>query len=113
MKSCNKYYINDCKTANNVTYCFCTTELCNNATIPSPNPSPTDDEDLDQSLEEGSGLFDDRIQLDKHKYIDNKINTKVILNDTSIKNNAFSKLSAGQFFLSNILSLVFLTIVYN
>lgn len=95
LKSCNEYPITDCKIANNVKYCFCANTLCNNATVLTPVPIPSDDEDLDQSAEDGSGLFDDLTQLDKHKYTNKIINTTVIL-DASTKNNSFTKASADK-----------------
>lgn len=111
MKSCNEYSITDCKIANDVKYCFCANNLCNDATILSPIPITSDDEDLDQPTEDGSGQFDDWIQLDKHKYTDKDINTRVILNDTIIKRNSISKASAAKLILPtsiNILSLMFI-----
>lgn len=91
-------------------YCFCAKTLCNNATILTPVPISSDDEDLDQSAENGSGLFDDLTQLDKHKYTNKIINTTVIL-DTSTKNNSFAKASADKLVLPRrtyILSLLFI-----
>ncbi|XP_050054192.1 uncharacterized protein LOC114119942 isoform X2 [Aphis gossypii] len=111
LKSCNEYPITDCKIANNVKYCFCANNLCNDATILTPIPISTDDEDLDQTSEDGSGLFDDLTQLDKHKYTKKIINTTVILN-TPIKNNSFTKASADKLLLHKhiyILSLIFIT----
>jgi len=93
-----------------VKYCFCANTLCNNATILTPVPIPSDDEDLDQSAEDGSGLFDDLTQLDKHKYTNKIINTTVIL-DVSTKNNSFTKASADKLVLlkyTYILSLIFI-----
>lgn len=92
-------------------YCFCIGDLCNNATI--SNPSPTDDEDLDQLSEDGSGLFDDWTSLDKHKFIEKKIYTTVIFNDRPLKNNSFTKSSAPKIFLPNILSIIILIIANN
>jgi len=94
-----------------VKYCFCAKTLCNDATILNPVPISTDDEDLDQSSEDGSGLFDDLTQLDKHKYSNKIINATVILN-TSMKNNSFTKASADKLLLPKciyILSLIFIT----
>ncbi|EFA11277.2 uncharacterized protein LOC103314647 isoform X1 [Tribolium castaneum] len=47
-RSCEEIGIRDCKTANNVQYCFCSENLCNGKTI-----NFTDDEDLN---DEGSGV---------------------------------------------------------
>lgn len=113
MKLCNnnKYSITDCKIANNVKYCFCANNLCNGATILSPIPITSDDEDLDQSTDDGSGQFDDWTQLDKHKYTEKNINTEVILNDTIIKKNSTSNSSKLILPKSiNILSLVVIII---
>jgi len=93
-----------------VKYCFCANTLCNNATILTPVPIFSDDEDLDQSAENGSGLFDDLAQLDKHKYTNKIINTSVVL-DTSTKNNSFIKASADKLVLlkrTYILCLIFI-----
>lgn len=112
MKSCNEYPITDCKIANNVKYCFCANNLCNDATILTPISIPTDDEDLDQSTEDGSGLFDDWSQLDKHKYIKNK-NTTVVLNNTSVTNYPITKGSATILLLNNNINiLIFIFIIY-
>lgn len=111
MKSCHEHSITDCKIANNVKYCFCADNLCNNATILSP--IPTDDEDLDQSTDDGSGLFDDWTQLDVHKYTKKNINVTKMFNNTFIQNNVTSKTSAAKLNLPkdiNILSL--LLVVY-
>ncbi|XP_060879998.1 uncharacterized protein LOC132951940 [Metopolophium dirhodum] len=110
LKSCIEYPIIDCKIANNVKYCFCANTLCNNATILTPVPIVSDDEDLDQSAEDGSGLFDDLTKLDKHKYNNKIINTTVMLN-TSTRNNSFTKASANKLVLlkrTYILSLIFI-----
>jgi len=93
-----------------VKYCFCDKTLCNNATILTPVPISSDDEDLDQSAEDGSGLFDDLTQLDKHKYTNKIINTTAILN-ISTRNNSFTKASANKLVLlkrTYILSLIFI-----
>jgi len=93
-----------------VKYCFCANNLCNDATILTLVPIITDDEDLDQSAEDGSGLFDDLKQLDKNKYTNKIINTTVMLN-TSTKNNSFTKASVDKLLLPKctyILSLIFI-----
>jgi len=110
MKSCNKYLINDCKIANNIKYCFCADTLCNDATILTTVSTLTDDEDLDQLTEDGSGLFDDWSQLDKHKNIKEKNITAITLNNTLIQNYSITKGSATKLLLPkiNILSLVFI-----
>jgi len=113
MKSCNEYPINDCKIANNIKYCFCADTLCNDATILTTIPISTDDEDLDQSTEDGSGLFDDWSQLDKDKYIKTKNNTAVILNNTFTQNYSVTNGSATKLLLPkniNILSLILVMI---
>lgn len=114
MKSCNEYPINDCKIANNIKYCFCADTLCNDATILTTIPISTDDEDLDQSTEDGSGLFDDWSQLDKHKYIKKNNNTVVILNNTFTQNYSITNGSVTKFLLPkniNILGLILVMIV--
>ncbi|CAH1955653.1 unnamed protein product [Acanthoscelides obtectus] len=50
VRSCEKERIEDCKIANGVKYCFCTTDLCNDDET--RFVTPTDDEDI----LEGSGI---------------------------------------------------------
>lgn len=111
MKSCNEYPIIDCKIANNVKYCFCANSLCNNATILTPIPISTDDEDFDQSTEDGSGLFDDWSHLDKHKYAKNN-NTTVVLNtSSSVTNYPITKGSATKLSLHNNINILSLMLI--
>lgn len=53
VRSCEDIKINDCQKANNVSYCYCSADLCNGINIDFGNPQklPPDDEDA----EEGSG----------------------------------------------------------
>nr|CAH7740210.1 unnamed protein product [Callosobruchus chinensis] len=50
IRTCEKEKIEDCKIANGVKYCFCTTDLCNDSET--RFTTPTDDEDI----LEGSGV---------------------------------------------------------
>lgn len=53
MRSCEDIKLNDCKKANHVEYCYCSTDLCNGLSIIFGNGQnlPPDDEDAN----EGSG----------------------------------------------------------
>lgn len=54
VRSCEDIKLNDCKKANHVEYCYCSTDLCNGLNIIFGNGQniPPDDED---SMNEGSG----------------------------------------------------------
>lgn len=91
-------------------YCFCADLFCNDATILTPIPILTDDEDLDQSTEDGSGLFDYLTELNKHE--DLKQNTIVIMNDTLLKNKSLTTSTAKLFMPKNINILTLLFIIY-
>jgi len=86
--------------------------LCNNATILPTNPISTDDEDLYQSIEDGSGLFEDWTHLNRDKY--NKNKTTIELNNTYLKNNSLTIASTADLSLPknimpiNIFSIVFI-----
>lgn len=111
LKTCNAYPITDCKIANNVKYCFCADNLCNYASNLPSIPNASDDEDLDQSTEDGSGLFDDWAQSDKHKYTKNDIKTTVTTNETSTKNNSLIEISAATSFLHKNISILILILI--
>lgn len=113
LKSCNEYSIIDCKVANNVKYCICADSLCNNATVLTPIPISTDDEDLDQLTEDGSGLFEDWIQPE-HKYIKKNITVELI-NTTLLNNNSSTETSSATILLSKSIhtfNLVLIIIIY-
>lgn len=110
-KSCAEYSINDCKIANNVTYCFCAGSLCNDKTILTPIPLPTDDEDSDPYTEDGSGQFDDQIQSNEHKYT-RQTNT-VVLNNITLKNSSIATSEGKSWLVNNISILNLIFIIYN
>lgn len=49
-RDCESININDCSMANNIEYCYCSEDLCNNRWLPNGD-------DEDDSFEEGSGMF--------------------------------------------------------
>lgn len=62
-KTCSAYKVHDCKTANEIEYCYCTGQLCNGVHVPVEDARPAvtpgsgsreDDEDTESYLE-GSG----------------------------------------------------------
>lgn len=103
MKSCNELAISDCKIANAVEYCFCAHALCNNTT---QNSITSDDEDVD----DGSGQ-DDLIQFNEN-INKNYINTKVILNNTSVKNISLANKSAAKLLQPKNFNILSLLLVY-
>lgn len=91
-------------------YCFCDDNLCNYASILTSS-NASDDEDLDQSTEDGSGLFDDWTQSDKHKYTNNNLIITVTKNETSTKNISLTQTSAATTFLHKNISILILTLI--
>lgn len=96
--------ISDCKIANDVEYCFCAHTLCNNLT---QNSIISDDEDED----DGSGQ-DDQTQLNENINTINKINNKIILNNTSVKNISLPKTSDAKLLLPKNINILGLLIIY-
>ncbi|XP_050532401.1 uncharacterized protein LOC126900605 [Daktulosphaira vitifoliae] len=85
LKTCHEQAIVDCKIANNVKYCFCDSNKCNNETVLSI-PIISDDEDLDQTTDDGSGLYDYWTELNNKQTIVQNITTKKSLNSIFIQN---------------------------
>nr|CAI5849317.1 unnamed protein product [Callosobruchus analis] len=89
VRTCEKEKIEDCKIANGVKYCFCTTDLCNdNETRFS---TPTDDEDiLEGSGSENDSYFDRKSTnfycnvFRKHATLSNFLTITIKLFDTVI-----------------------------
>lgn len=114
MKSCNTFSITDCKFANGVNYCYCADNLCNSdAKVLNSISTITDDEDLDQSIEEGSGSLNWK-QFDKKYPPRNVLNTTTVIQNNTSKekeNDSITKASAVKLFLSrsvNVISLIFI-----
>lgn len=111
MKSCHEHSITDCKIANNVKYCFCAKNLCNYASI--LTQISTDDEDLDQSTEDGSGLFDDWEHINIHKHTKININRTVKFDNSSkLNNSTIQTISAAELILPKTFIFLVLYLYY-
>lgn len=92
-------------------YCFCENSLCNDATILTPTQPSTDDEDSDQNTEDGSGQYDEWIQLNEYKYT--RQNITVVLNNVTFKNNSLTTSAGKSWLFKNITILILVFIIYN
>ncbi|XP_050436483.1 uncharacterized protein LOC126843165 [Adelges cooleyi] len=105
IKLCNEYSIEDCKVANNIEYCFCANDKCNNATVGTTVPILSDDEDLDQAIEDGSGLFDNWTESNKKQNTANIITTSTNTENTNSNKSEAKLITPTKFIIINCIIL--------
>lgn len=111
MKTCHEKAILDCKIANNVKYCFCDSDKCNNETVLSTIPITSDDEDIDQTTDDGSGLYDNWDELNNEQTIVQNITTKKSLSSIIFQNKPLFDHSNAALVKSNIFLIIICTIL--